>query len=160
MVPKNRSIFGANIPYAEKTVLLLQNSKTQSVHQFQFLHWILHCIRMIFFVYSEIAFFGSISSDIYSMKFCHISWRMNFSIFNKGEQFFFFWLYRSSIPIEWNYNACNSQVIRLSIQVPRFKSQYGANILLLEKMVFSLSNLRQQRLLNFSFNLIFLLREG
>ena len=43
-IPKNRSTFGANIPYSEKTVLPLQNSKTQIDHQFQFLHWILHSI--------------------------------------------------------------------------------------------------------------------
>ena len=49
------------------------------------------------------------------MKFGDASWRMNFSIFNKGEQNFFFilifLLHRSSIPMEWNYNAFNSQVI-------------------------------------------------
>ena len=50
--------------------------------------------------------------------------------------------------------------VRLLIQTPRFKSKFGANIPLLEEMVFSLSNLRQQRLLNFSLNLNFLLREG
>ena len=126
MVPKNRSIFGANIPYAEKTVLLLQNSKTQSVHQFQFLHWILHCIRMIFFVYSEIAFFGSISSDIYSMKFCHISWRMNFSIFNEGEQFFFFF---GSIGVQYQLNEIIMHVtVRLSGYRYRFQDLKASTV--------------------------------
>ena len=48
---------------------------------------------------------------------------------------------------------------RLLIQIPRFISQFGANIPLLEKMVFSLSNLKKQRLLNVSCNLHFLLSE-
>ena len=49
------------------------------------------------------------------MKFDDVSWRMNFSIFNKGEQksffIFIFLLRRSAIPMEWNYNLFNSQVI-------------------------------------------------
>ena len=85
-IHKNRNTFGANIPYPEKTVLLLQNSKTKSTHQFQFSAIDFALYRLIFFVLCKIAFCGSILSDTYSMKFCDAFWKMNFSIFNKGEQ--------------------------------------------------------------------------
>ena len=85
-IHKNRNTFGANIPYPEKTVLLLQNSKTKSAHQFQFSAIDFALYRLIFFVLCKIAFCGSILSDTYSMKFCDAFWKMNFSIFNKGEQ--------------------------------------------------------------------------
>ena len=150
-IPKNRSTFAANTPHSEKKVLL---SQTQS-----FLDLTLY--RLIFFGYSKIAFFGRILSDIYSMKFCNVSWRMNFSIFNKGEQFFFLFFFFRPIGVQYQWNKIIMHLtVRLLIQIPRFKSKFGANIPLLEKMEFSLSNLMQQRLLNFSFNWNFLLREG
>ena len=52
-IRKNRSTFGADIPYSEKTVLLLQNSKTQSAHQFQSSGLDFALYRLIFFGYSK-----------------------------------------------------------------------------------------------------------
>ena len=52
-IRKNRSTFGADIPYSEKTVLLLQNSKTQSAHQFQSSWLDFALYRLIFFGYSK-----------------------------------------------------------------------------------------------------------
>ena len=99
----------------KKTVLILQDKKTQSGHQLQFSSLDFALNRLTFFVYSKIAFFRSILSNMCFMKFGDVSWRMNFSIFNKGEQksffIFIFLLRRSAIPMEWNYNAFNSQVI-------------------------------------------------
>ena len=154
---KYRSTFGVNIPYSEKTVLLLQNSKTKSTHQSQFSSSDFALYRLIFSVYSKIAFFGSILSDTYSMKFCDAFWKMNFSIFNKGEQKKLF--FTILLENQWN-EIIMHLTARLLIQIPRSKSKFGVNIPLSEKTVFYLSNLRQQRLLNFSFDLNFLLRKG
>ena len=116
---------------------------------FNFLHWILLSIDW----HIPKLLFGSNLSDTYSIKFCDVFWRMNFSIFNKGDIF-------CSIGVQYEWNKIIMHLtVRLLMQFLRFKSKFSANIPLLEKMVFSLSNLRQQRLLNFSFNLNFLLRE-
>ena len=61
-IPKNRSAFGADIPYSEKTVLLLQNSKKQRAHQFQSSLLDFALYRLIFpgysiFIYLFIYFF-------------------------------------------------------------------------------------------------------
>ena len=53
----NRSTFGANVPLSEKTVLLLQNIKTQSAHQFQFSSLDFAFYRL---TYSKITFLGAI----------------------------------------------------------------------------------------------------
>ena len=74
---------------------------------------------------------------------------MNFPTINKGEQkkFIFF----GSIRVQYQWNEIKiCLTFRLSIPIPRSKSKSGANVPLLEKMVFSLINLRQQRLLNVS----------
>ena len=56
-IRKNRSTFGADIPYSEKTVLLLQNSKTQSAHQFQSSWLDFALYRLIFFRLFQIYLF-------------------------------------------------------------------------------------------------------
>ena len=122
-----------------------------------FLHLILHSIDWYFPYIPKLLFLGSILSDTYSMKFCDAFWKMNFSIFNKGEQKKLF--FTILLENQWN-EIIMHLTARLLIQIPRSKSKLGVNIPLSEKTVFYLSNLRQQRLLNFGFNLNFLLRKG
>ena len=65
------------------------------------------------------------------MKFCDVSWRINFSIFNKGEQKFNFFC-SIGTQYQWNENIMHLTV-RLLVQITRFKSKFDANIPLLEK---------------------------
>ena len=120
-IPKNRSTFDANNPYSEKTVLLIQNSKTQNAHQFQFSSLDFALYRSIFIVYSKTVFFGSILSDIYSINFVTFlgEWIFQYSI--KRNKSFFFFFCSVGVQDQWN-KVIMHLTVRLLIQIPRFKS--------------------------------------
>ena len=132
-------------------------------HQFQFSSLVFALYRLIFFKCSKITFWWAFQGtwiSCFKTSNFKIPWNFvtlleewSFHYSTKRNKIFFFYSIGVYTKIIMHLT------VRLLIQIPRFKSKFCANISLLEKMVFSLSNLRQQRLLKFSFNLNVLLRE-
>ena len=70
------------------------------------------------------------------MKFYDVSWRINFSIFNKNEKKKYFFC---SIGVSYLWNEVIMHLtVKLLMQIPGFKSKLGANIPLIRKNAFFL----------------------